>query len=380
VAKVVAAAWQANGREAGEEALRAYYSERGLTARTATEVEVILGIARRRVAEAATAIGMAVREDAAGSVGSRTLKDLPSGDPPPQLCDPYLSAEGVTVVYGLGGVGKGYVSVYLILQLVRQGKRVTVIDFENHPGEWGRRARTLGFTDDELQMVNYRAPFADDWTAKRGALATVAEILREDLDAATCDYLVIDSYTTATATGSELGGMGPAQEFFGGIAKLGRPALVIAHVASGGDKFPDKPFGTVFVHNLARETWAVGRVGEADDGGPMTLELRNKKSNGRAKSKPQFLTFTFDAEGRVSVDDHKPMEASRANLAADVLSRSIKQLTVKDLAAAIKADTGETISPENLRRDLRAHPERFEETNDAPHQWGLFGKLYLKVL
>ena len=44
VAKVVAAAWQANGREAGEEALKAYYSERGHAARTETETETIMAL------------------------------------------------------------------------------------------------------------------------------------------------------------------------------------------------------------------------------------------------------------------------------------------------------------------------------------------------
>ncbi len=30
-------------------------------------------------------------------------------------------------------------------------------------------------------------------------------------------------------------------------------------------KFPDKPFGSVFVHNLARETWAVERYEDENE-------------------------------------------------------------------------------------------------------------------
>ena len=310
------------------------------------------------------------------SVGARTLDDLPSGPPPDQLAEPYLSAEGVTIFYGLGGAGKGYISLYLTLQLVRAGKRVTVIDFEGHPGEWGRRAHAMGFTKAERQLVNYRAPFGDDWTAKRGALQDVAAILREDLDDPDrkADYLVIDSYTTASATGDSMGGAAAAQEFFNAVAILGRPALVIAHVAGGGDKFPDKPFGSVFVHNLARETWAVAQLGdsdaEPDDSGTMAIELRNKKANGRAKYAPQFLTFAFDLLGQVRVDNGRPGGAVEvADLIADVLTRSIKPLTTKELAAAIKADTETTVTLKRIHEALTRHVGLFNRTDDVPHRY-----------
>jgi hypothetical protein len=324
---------------------------------------------------AATAESAAAR-DAGKTVGTRTLDDLPSGSPPDQLAEPYLSAEGVTVIYGLGGTGKGYISLYLTAQLVRSGKRVTVIDFEGHPGEWGRRAHAMGFTKAERQMVNYRAPFGDDWTAARGSLKDVAAILRQDLDSPgrEADYLVIDSYTTASSTGDSMGGAASAQEFFNAVATLGRPALVIAHVAGGGDKFPDKPFGSVFVHNLARETWAVAQLGdsdaEPDDSGTMAIELRNKKANGRAKYPPQFLTFTFDLMGQVRIDNRRPGGSTTlADLIADVLARSPKPLTVKELSAAIKADTGVAANEQRLREALRRHSGRFDQTADVPRRY-----------
>jgi len=312
-------------------------------------------------------------------VGIRTLNDLPSGPPPEQLAEPYLSAEGVTILYGLGGTGKGYISLYLALRLVRSGRRVTVIDFEGHPGEWGRRAYAMGFTKAERRMVNYRAPFGDDWKAERGSLKDVAAVLREDLDhpRRKADYLIIDSYTTASSTGDSMGGAASAQEFFAGIAMLGRPALVIAHVAGGGERFPDKPFGSVFVHNLARETWAAAQLDdderEADEPGAMRIELRNKKANARPKYAPQFLTFTFDLLGQVRVDDRKPSGGgeSVADLIADVLMRSIKPLTTKELAAAIKADTGAAINEQRLREAFRRHPGRFERTADVPHRFSI---------
>jgi hypothetical protein len=118
-----------------------------------------------------------------------------------------------------------------------------IIDYENHPSEWGRRARQLGLTDDELKRVHYRAPFSDEWKAKRGSLNQVANALREDMDTLSVDYFIVDSYTAASPSGDSMGGATSAEEFFEGVRTIGRPGLVIAHVTSNSGRFPDKPFG-----------------------------------------------------------------------------------------------------------------------------------------
>ena len=308
-----------------------------------------------------------------GTVGTWNLDDLPSGPEPEPLVGPFVAPSGVTIFYGPGGVGKGFITLWLALQLVRQGQRVTVLDFESNKGEWGRRAHAIGFTQAERQMVQYREPYGDSWTARTGHLAAVVELLRVDIDhpERKADVLIVDSYSMAVAAGSELGGIAAATEFFQALKKLGRPTIVIAHVAGGGEKFPDKPFGSVQVHNSARETWAVGRVGEPD-GGPMQLELRNKKANGRESPAPQFLTFTFDLLGNIKVTDDQPLESgSTLDMVLDILRRSIKPLTVDQLAAAIKADTGRAVRFERIREALTRHPILFEKTTDVPHRYGM---------
>ncbi|MDQ6878320.1 MAG: hypothetical protein M3082_11660, partial [Candidatus Dormibacteraeota bacterium] len=236
----------------------------------------------------------------------------------------------------------------------------------------GRRAHALGFKREDRMMVNYRAPFGAEWTAKRGSLSQVAAVLRADLDDAEryADYIIIDSYTTATSTGDAMGGMAGAQEFFSGVAMLARPVLVIAHVAGGQERFPAKPFGSVFVHNLARETWAVERVGESDEtSGSMTLELRNMKANNQPKVAPEFLTFNFAEDGSVSVDREEPAGMTLADQAEAVLSRSINAMTVKDIARMLKADEGRSVTDENLRRVLMRDSVRFSRTAEMPYKW-----------
>jgi hypothetical protein len=311
------------------------------------------------------------------TVGTRTLGDLPTGPPRPQLVPPFLTPEGVTIIYGPGGVGKGFVALHLTLQLVRRNMRVTLVDFETHPGEWGRRAVAMGFTDADLLMVNYRAPFdTTDWMAPRGSLAQIADVLRPDLDnpERRADYLVIDSYTTATSTGDAMGGMAAAQEFFAGISKLGRPVLVIAHVAAGQEKFPPKPFGSIFVHNLARETWAAEQMGSDPDVaamGPMAIELRNRKANGQARQGPQFFTFTFADDGAIDVGRQEPAGRTVTDMIEGVLGRSLKHIPVPAIRSLLRTDEGKTVSAENVRTILQRNPRRFRKYETSPITWGL---------
>jgi hypothetical protein len=88
-----------------------------------------------------------------------------------------------------------------------------VLDYEGHEREWGSRLRGLGLTDEELAHVHYRAPFGSDWTAVRGELDKVADLVREDAQRVNATYLVVDSYTFATSTGDTMGGAAAAQEY-----------------------------------------------------------------------------------------------------------------------------------------------------------------------
>jgi hypothetical protein len=286
------------------------------------------------------------------------------------------------VLYARGGTGKGLLACWFARDLVRAGHVVMVVDFEGHEMEWGSRLRGLGLTDDELGRIHYRVPFGSDWTAPTGSLAAVADAIRDDADRLGVTYLMVDSYSVATSNGDTMGGEAAAREYFSGLARIGLPSLTIAHVRGDSGKFPERPFGSVFVHNLARETWAVERIGDDDPDaidpdeirfGPyvVALELRNKKANARPKSAAQFVTFSFFADGTIEVMADGPAGASVADLAADALADG--PLTVPKIAAAIKEDTGQAIAEDTLRKALVRHPRRFaqDKTGKRPHPWAV---------
>ena len=315
------------------------------------------------------------------TIGTRTARDLRHGTPPPQLVGPFLTSEGPTVLYVRGGTGKGLLACWLSRELVRSGHVVMVVDFEGHEMEWGFRLRGLGLTDDELARIHYRAPFAPDWTAPKGSLWTVADAIRDDAARLGVTYLIVDSYSVATSNGDTMGGEAAAREYFSGLTRIGLPSLTIAHVRGDSGKFPERPFGSVFVHNLARETWAVERIGDDDPEavdsdeirfGPdvVSLELRNKKANARPKSAAQSVTFSFFADGTIEVATDLPAGRSVADLAASVLADG--PLTLAKIAAAIKEDTGQVVSEDALRVTLKRHPQRFEQTTTGrPRPWSV---------
>ena len=307
------------------------------------------------------------------SIGWRTARDLDFGPAPDQLAEPFIAPRGVTVLYGKGGTGKGISTAYLIRQLVRNGHIVMILDYEGHPEEWGSRLRGLGLTDDELGHVVYREPFGPDWSESKGPLRDVAHLVREDAARLGVTVVVVDSFTPATSTGDTMGGAAAAQEFFAGCAMVGLPTLVLAHVRGEAQRFPEKPFGSVFVHNLARETWAVEALDpdDADPGNPFApklvrLELRNMKRNRGGRRAPQFLTFAFHDDGSIDASDGQ-RPATVADLAYGVLE---EPMAVAAIVAAIREDTGRRVDQEDVRTAMKRDPGRFlEGTGKRPRTW-----------
>ena len=210
-----------------------------------------------------------------------------------------------------------------------------------------------------------RAPFAPDWTADTLRLGVT--------------YLVVDRYWVATSNGDTMGGEAAAREYFTGLALIGLPTLTIAHVRGDSGKFPDRPFGSVFVHNLARETWAVERLGDdepdTDQGDP------NRRPTGRTSSRSsfatrsqrpaqvpgQFVTFSFYADGR----------SARRRTARRPRGRTLPPTrwpTVRmTLPRQIRGDQGghrPGVTEDTLGRTRRRHPQRFAQSpRGRPRTW-----------
>ena len=284
------------------------------------------------------------------------------------------------MLYGPGGVGKGVTACWLLLRLVRGGHVPMVLDFEGHAREWGTRLRGLGATEAELGAIHYRAPFGDDWQAATGSLAAVADAVRLDCDRLGVSFVVVDSYSVATSGGDTMGGQAAAREYFTGLALIGLPSLTLAHVTGGAERWPPRPFGSVFVHNLARETWAAESLDtdepEMDPDlfsiapAVVRLELRNRKASARRIALPQFVAFEFFADGSISATEGRPADQPTI---ADRIAATMNgtPLQIRQIRDVIREDSGQAYSEGTLRKTLNRYPRRFTATGDHPQRWQL---------
>jgi hypothetical protein len=293
-----------------------------------------------------------------------TLETLPYGaTPSPLVLNQFIAPEGWTVLYANGGTGKGFLALWMLHQylLANPDKRAMVLDYEGHQWEWGNRARNMGWSQSERERVIYIDPYDPVW--KKGhTLAGLAPSLRPHADAEGVGLFIVDSYSTAAGTGSEMGGLEGAVDFFKAGSALGAPGLVLAHTSSE-DRFPKRPFGSVFIHNLARETWSgaqlsvdtglivKGQFGVTET--VMQVELRNmKRSVGQRVTAGQVFDIGFRSTGAITVDYMQTYQRPMRDLIADVLASSSAAMTAKGIAAAIKEDYDRDVDETTVRRTI----------------------------
>lgn len=212
-------------------------------------------------------------DDAVERLGIRMLTAF-STESPPDLLIGRLDPDGHTILYGTGGVGKGTLASWWAVQLVRQGSRVLIVDYENHPDEWARRIEGLGSPETRGEVA-YVAPMTAAWTGPRGAIWQSAEELRTAARVVGADVIVIDSIVVACG-GTDALKPEAASMYAGALQYLGIPVLSLAHVTKDGDL--TYPFGSVFWHNLSRVTWSLARSGVDEQ-----TVLVNRKHNNYAR-------------------------------------------------------------------------------------------------
>ena len=223
--------------------------------------------------------------DVVDRLGARGLSDVPT-DPPPTLLIDRLDPLGHTILYGTGGSCKGTLASWWIVQLVRVGHHVLIVDYENHPEEWARRVNGLGGAE-ALAGVTHVSPRAASWQGRSGPIWSQQADLRDLAIQLGIDYLVIDSIVPACGASDALKPEA-ASQYAGALEFIGLPALSLAHVTKAEDAA--YPFGSVFWHNLSRMTFSLARKGER-------IEVVNRKHNNYPKQARSVVVVTWDQSG-----------------------------------------------------------------------------------
>jgi hypothetical protein len=191
--------------------------------------------------------------------------------------------------------------------------------------------------------VHYRVPDLQ--------LPKEAGLLRDEVARIGAIAVVLDSYQAATPDGRIHAEQADVpREMFHALARIGVPALVLAHVTKSGGDHQQYPYGSVFVHNLARMTWSVRKLSQDDE--PLRVELRNQKSNDRQLELPTVLAFPY-VDGKII--PAREMVRSHADAILLVLTRSNVPLSAAGVYSALDWANllWDTATPEQIRQLLK---------------------------
>jgi hypothetical protein len=202
------------------------------------------------------------------------------------------------------------------------------------------------------------------------ALADDGSVLRHEIARLGVGLVVVDSF--GPACGAEPESADSAIRCMNALRSLGPGVtrLVIAHVsklAAEQRAGPVKPYGSVYVQNLARNVWEIRR-GETD-GDDLVLGAFHRKVN-RGRLLPPFgLRFEF-ADGAIRLRPHDVGETADLLARTSVAYRIQKALTSGALDAEALADeTG--AGKDTVKRTLRRLGTQGRVIRvDATH-WGL---------
>lgn len=130
--------------------------------------------------------------------------------------------------------GKSWVALHAVEQLLKEGRRAAVLDFEDAASTWVSRLRLLGITDEQLALLRYADPDESLDVVGRAALA---EMLA-DHDPA---LIVLDGANAAmTLLGLELNDNADATKFnrlvLKPLTQLGAAVLTIDHVPKNSEQ------------------------------------------------------------------------------------------------------------------------------------------------
>lgn len=256
-----------------------------------------------------------------------------------------MHPDGITILYGQGGVGKGWVACYAITALVAEGYFPCVLDFEGYRYEWLQRLYWMGIREDD--GVGYL-------NVDTNLTREVAGEIAEALDAG-YTHVILDSVSMAKKMSreSDSGGWDVAVDMFRAIKLLERPTLALAHQA----KRSTGPIGSVQYTNQARLVWQVTQPSN------LLVEARMEKVNDRPRQgKP--LTFSwvpgpdgstdFVRGGQARSDRREAQEESTGNAILRILKAVDRSMDREQMQTALSEEGREVdiVKVGSLMREL----------------------------
>jgi hypothetical protein len=249
-----------------------------------------------------------------------------------------------TLLFGDGGSLKSFLALYVAGQLAKKGVPVLLVDWELDGEDHRERLHQLFGEDAPTNVYYLRA---------EAPLVREADVIARAIQQYATPYVILDSVGMATDGPPE--SSHEALTYFRTLHRIGvRGSLGIAHVTKNGEG-ADKPFGSVFWHNLTRMSWSARR--EAFDERRPTVRVVNRKTNLTAELPDVVFEFEFTDEGRIVVSSAiGALDADEPEAA--VSGPSIRQRIV----SLLQARHGQSIKVSEIAQTLQAKEETVTRT------------------
>ncbi len=219
----------------------------------------------------------------------------------PMLFDPFLVKDGANLIFGDGGTGKTMFCLRMALSLAT-GKELLgyvpneavgtlFVDYEDCEQTASYRLSKI-CADPALGLNPKQAKTFIRYLNPQGApLHTIVPALKKIIQEHHIGLILVDS--VASACGAEPEKAEAASRYYNALKSLNISSLSIAHVVKTESKEQAKAFGSVFWHNLARNTWNISTDDENKEGISRILGLYHRKFNNGPKSRPIGMKITY---------------------------------------------------------------------------------------
>ena len=266
----------------------------------------------------------------------------------PYLLYPMVRKNAPCIIFGPGGIGKSYLSLYISLLvqhnitisgLLPQQANVLYLDYESGDEDLNDRLAALSKGLGLEVELNYRhchQPLVDD------IVALSDMILENDIG-----MVIVDA--KGAAVGGWINEARQPMDMFNSLRSLNVTSIIIDHVSKEN---ADAPIGSIYNFNEARNIWEM-RGSQNVDSDSMIVGLYHKKTNSGKLHKPFGLEFVFKDDEPGNIDT---VYVNEKDVAEDPVIRKGLTITaqIEYLLLNNKNSNGQYIamSSDEIARDL----------------------------
>ena len=226
-----------------------------------------------------------------------TIGKQPKKTEAPYLLYPVVRQDAPCIIFGPGGIGKSYISLYFSM-LVQHNlsvgsfipKQANVLYLDYESGEDDLNARLAALSkgmglDVELKYRYCHQSLAND-------VETLGTIIAEE----NIGLLIVDA--KGAAVGGWINESRQTMSMYNALRSLNVTSIIIDHVSKENQ---DAPIGSIYNFNESRNIWKLRKT-ETNDPGTLVLGLSNEKSNSGRKHPNMAMKFVFKDDEHGNVD------------------------------------------------------------------------------